>query len=329
MDKNVITPVTRRKIVDEILVGSFVYHGQAQEDDFWSRLLDLDTLPSYDPRYQTAAQDIYKHRVLNPNDWSDRWFLKDDRTNMLRCPDLEFLRFLCETVHPAVQPEKLLVGELVAMYNKWLAVDGYELITTEEISGRPVYKGARSIDGVGALQEQKKAIIQYLDGKYIQQKLALMYTTVQTQTDVAIGLAKELLETTCQSIIHQHRKAIDKEWSIQRLMKETIEVIDLSPKDVADPEKAEMSMKKVLQGLNSIVQGVAELRNSYGSGHGKTADFKGLEPKYAKFIVAVVGEICLLLLASNPMAVELIESQPTLTQPGAPTEPPPTEDLPF
>jgi len=54
MNKHVITSVTRRKIVDELLVGGFVYHGHMQEDDFWSRLLDLETLPSYDPRYKTG-----------------------------------------------------------------------------------------------------------------------------------------------------------------------------------------------------------------------------------------------------------------------------------
>ena len=33
---------------------------------------------------------------------------------------------------------------------------------------------------------------------------------------------------------------------------------------------------------SAIVQGMAELRKIYGSGHGKDGEFKGLPPRYAK-----------------------------------------------
>jgi hypothetical protein len=60
--------------------------------------------------------------------------------------------------------------------------------------------------------------------------------------------------------------------------------------------------------MNNIIQGVAELRNSYGTGHGKDADFKGLEAKYARLLVGVVSEFVILLLTTNGEHAELVES---------------------
>ncbi|MFA5449088.1 MAG: abortive infection family protein [Clostridia bacterium] len=37
--------------------------------------------------------------------------------------------------------------------------------------------------------------------------------------------------------------------------------------------------------LNQIVVGIAELRNSYGSGHGKGKGFSGLTPHHARLAV--------------------------------------------
>lgn len=37
--------------------------------------------------------------------------------------------------------------------------------------------------------------------------------------------------------------------------------------------------------MNQIAQNIAELRNQYGSGHGKSATFKGLQPRHANLAV--------------------------------------------
>ncbi len=56
-----------------------------------------------------------------------------------------------------------------------------------------------------------------------------------------------------------------------------------------------------------IFQNLAELRNSYGTGHGKDANFKGLEIKYAKLFVGVVSEIAIFYLATNGETAELVD----------------------
>ncbi len=131
------------------------------------------------------------------------------------------------------------------------------------------------------------------------------------------------------SIINQQVKPTDNGWTVIRLMKETTSSLDFLPEGLPEPEKAVTSVRQMLTSLASTVQAISELRNSFGSGHGKAADFKGLESKYAKFVVSIVGEICLLLLATNQDTVELIEPQQPLPAPVTQASVAEADDLPF
>ena len=144
-----ITEVTRRGIVDRLAAGNHNWAGGLTEDAFLSRLYDLDTLPSNDQRYTTAAEDIWQHRVNN-NDWESDWIFYDRRFELLDGPDDAFLRFLCETVHPAVRQNRIEADTLVDLYNEQLRQDGWEIAQITEISGRPVF---------GALSRNQEAEI--------------------------------------------------------------------------------------------------------------------------------------------------------------------------
>ena len=135
-----------------------------------------------------------------------------------------------------------------------------------------------------------------------------MVDALPNDTDLAIGTAKELIETVCKSILTGKGVSIPKEWDFPRLFKEMASrVISLEVTDVENPEVAKKSLQQVFGGLNSIIHGVAELRNSYGSGHGKNVDFKGLPSEYANFIVSVVSDIAVFVLNLNGEKTELVE----------------------
>ena len=135
---NEISEVTRRAIFDYLSASNVDWAGRLPEDDFLARLYDLTTMSSTDHRMSNAAGDIYQHRV-NWRDWEDDWVFYDSRFNFLRGPDRDFLRFLCETVHPAVRPDSEAAQDLVTAYNSELAKDGWSLIEIKQISGRPVF----------------------------------------------------------------------------------------------------------------------------------------------------------------------------------------------
>jgi hypothetical protein len=303
---NKISDVTRRHIADEMSIQKIWYCGNLSEPDFLSRLYDLKSLKSEDYRYDNAYDDIYQHTVNN-SDWDNDWIYSDPRINLSHCDDKTYLNFLANTVHPRVRTNTDAVSQLVEIYNKNLANDGFEMIQTGAISGYPVYEGIEKSMDINQLNTKKTEIKKFLNTDYVNKKIGIMTNAVNTDTDLAIGAAKELLETTCKSILKQKGVLIDKNWSLSRIIKETSNTLDFTPKNVDDAEKAKNSILQILSGISSIVQGVTELRNSYGTGHGKDADFKGLETKYAKLLVNVVSDIVLLYLSINGETAELVE----------------------
>lgn len=60
----------RREIMDVLSARN--WSGRLSETEFLGRLYDLDGLPSRDPRYKNAADDIWQDRVNNTDgepDW--------------------------------------------------------------------------------------------------------------------------------------------------------------------------------------------------------------------------------------------------------------------
>ena len=139
---NSVSEVTRRSIFDALSVENFEWSGRLSETRFLGRIFDLDSLPSSDPRHETASQDITRHREWN-DDWSPDWVFYDRRFDLLRCPDELFLKFLCEMVHPVVQAEAIKVSWLIELINKYLVADGWLLVKRDEISGRPTFSAQR------------------------------------------------------------------------------------------------------------------------------------------------------------------------------------------
>jgi len=304
---NKITTLTRQSIADQMQLEGLWYHGKLDEPNFLNRLYDLKALPSSprEHRYNNAYDDIYQHTVNN-NDWDSDWIYNDARINLLHESDEKYLKFLSETLHPIVRSSAEEIEKLISIYNEYLSVDGFEIIQSGVLSGKFLYSGRAQSIGADQFTVNKTEIKKYLDTAYVRGKVDLMSKSINTDTDLAIGTAKELLETACKSILKEKGVIADPSWSLSRLIRETSDKLDFKPKEAEDPAKAEQSIKQILGGISSIVHGVSELRNAYGSGHGKDADFKGLEAKYAKLLVGVVSEIVVIFLATNGETAELV-----------------------
>lgn len=140
---NTISEVTRRDIIDYIVANKVGWWGRMDETAFLSRLYDLEKLPSRDNRFRTASRDIWQH-CINNYDWENDWVFYDDRFNLMRGPDADFVKFLCEMVHPVVRSDSTEITAIVGKLNSVLTRDGWELFEQGQISDRPVY-GARKI----------------------------------------------------------------------------------------------------------------------------------------------------------------------------------------
>lgn len=135
-----LTEVTRRRIVE--ILSATDWTGGLGDHSFLERLYDIDALPSHDSRFATAREDIAKHRYDN-DDWDNDWIFSDDRFGLRRGPDETLLRFLSETLHPAVRTDEQEVARLLTGLNRVLSPDGYQLEPSAVISGYPVYTARR------------------------------------------------------------------------------------------------------------------------------------------------------------------------------------------
>ena len=121
--------------------------------------------------------------------------------------------------------------------------------------------------------------------EYLSKQIDLMLKMqVENPTD-AIGKAKELIESCCKTILDNKNVSWDKNWDMSKLTGETLNLLNLTPKTIPDTDPVSENIKAVLGNLRGITTKLAEIRNPYGSGHGKSASFTGLEVRHAKLAV--------------------------------------------
>jgi hypothetical protein len=263
-----ISRVTRRDIFDYLRVDGGPWWGRLDEVAFLSRLYDLEALPSTDSRYTTASRDIWQHRENN-DDWEDDWVFHDSRFQLTSGPDEILLGFLAQMVHPVVQPDTDRAAQIVADLNRLLAPDGWALKAQKKISGRPVYAPARIGSGIAIAFAHEAAA--RLNAEYISQQVTRMEGAVDTAPDLAIGTAKEFVESICKTILEERHEPYGKNDDLLALVRKTTKVLQLAPNDISDTARAADTIKRMLMNLATLVQGSAELRNAHGSGHGKSA----------------------------------------------------------
>jgi hypothetical protein len=195
-----ISEITRRAIIDELSLSKLSWSGRLEEPEFLARLYKLQELPSTDGRYKDAAGDIWQHRVNN-YDWDDDWVFYDSRFSLMD-DDEEFLRFLAETVHPVVRSDAEELSELLSLYNGHLEHDGWEVREVSKISGRPVFAARNRLTVPPALGRVEQAV-KAGDMAYLSQQITRMESSVESDPTLAIGTAKELVETCCTTILNE------------------------------------------------------------------------------------------------------------------------------
>jgi hypothetical protein len=137
-NENKITEITRRDIIDFLILRRMHFSGRLEITAFLNRIWDLSQMPSTDSRFNTAEGDIWQHMVNN-NDWDDDYLL-NTYLELNTCEDKILLKFLEETLHPVVLSDQAELSERLTTYNDLLQADGFRLVEAKRISNHPVYK---------------------------------------------------------------------------------------------------------------------------------------------------------------------------------------------
>lgn len=220
-------------------------------------------MPSHDHRWSDMAGDIFQHRERN-DDWGGvNWVYDDTRLNLLRCADEKFLMFLCEIVHPIVRSDQAEAQRLVEIFNRHLAADGFEVSPHTHVSGKPIFAARARLQAFGDSAAPARRIADDLSSENISTQITRMESSVTNDPALAIGTAKEFVETVCKGILAERGVALSGGEDIPKLVHLTRRAIGL-----AVPEKAGDTMRKTLSALAALTQGIAELRGRLGPGHG-------------------------------------------------------------
>ena len=103
---------------------------------------------------------------------------------------------------------------------------------------------------------------------------------------LAIGTAKELIETCCKTILTKRGVAITKTEDLGDLTKKVAKELQLVPEGITDETKGAENIRLILRNLTQLTNNLAQLRGLYGTGHGRDGQHRGLQPRHSRLAVA-------------------------------------------
>lgn len=268
--------------MEGISKAEFYFYGTESETSFLERIVDLSQLPSTDSRFDNMIGDIWQH-TENNDDWEIDWIFTDERLD-LKHNDQLFKEFLEQIFHPMVRDNKSNWRNYLDKINTILVHDNLQLIATKSNSGRPQYT-LMEVKNSQLITNYSEVIKEKFNSDYIDSQVSIMLENIDSNPNIAIGKAKELLESCAKTILEELEVEYDEKLEFIPLIKKVFAELGLSVKDQNKDTQAGEIASKLLGNLSAVPQRMAELRNAYGSGHGKSKRFVELPPRYARLAV--------------------------------------------
>ncbi len=142
-------------------------------------------------------------------------------------------------------------------------------------------------------------IAESLDAPAILAQIERIEAALETDPALAIGTAKELVESCCKTILANRNVPPNNTDDLPNLIKKTMKELKLLPKDIHDQAKGVKTIRKMLNNLGTIVTGLAEIRNLYGTGHGKHGKHRGLSSRHAKLAAGAASTLAVFLFETH------------------------------
>ncbi|MDA8385157.1 MAG: abortive infection family protein [Actinomycetota bacterium] len=167
--------------------------------------------------------------------------------------------------------------------SRHLARDGYEIDEAGRIRSSTLVTSSLDLSGL----REPDAILEHLER---------MSGAMDTDPSLAISGAKALIEATTKTVLDELQESYDDRADVPALVKAAQKALQLHPELLASTTKGVESIKRVLSGLSQIAVSIAELRNEYGTDHGRSRPTTGLGPCHAHLAVGAATTYCRMLL---------------------------------
>jgi hypothetical protein len=130
-----------------------------------------------------------------------------------------------------------------------------------------------------------------LDSEHVQRSWERALKRRSEDPEGAITAARSLVEAVCKHILDEERVSYPDDADLPKLYRLTVEQLRLAPEQYADS-----LVRKLLGSCQSVVGGVAALRNHLGDAHGKGAGAVVPHPLLAELAVNLAGTMAKYLL---------------------------------
>jgi len=138
-----------------------------------------------------------------------------------------------------------------------------------------------------------------LNANHLAEQIRRLEASVESDPSLAIGTAKELIETCCKTILAERGKPVTGTPEVSTLTKETLKELKLVPEGIPEAARGADVIKRLLSNLGTIGNGIAELRGLYGTGHGKHRSATGLSARHAKLAVGAASTLAVFLFETH------------------------------
>lgn len=149
--------------------------------------------------------------------------------------------------------------------------------------------------GLDDLKQQAKT----LSANHLAEQIRRMEDAVEKDPSLAIGTAKELIETCCKTILTERGIPFPDSPDIPKLTKATFKELNLVPEGISDAARGADVINRLLSNLSTVGHGLAELRSLYGTGHGKHGSTSSLTPRHAKLAVGAASTLVMFLFETH------------------------------
>ena len=185
----------------------------------------------------------------------------------------------------------------VTRYNSEVAVDILRLMKADGYD----FNGESFLTLPGKQQplvETMQALASSLDLEGLRVEISRLTRATEEDPALAIGTAKEIVETVCKTILADRTGASSNE-DFPSLVRAVFKELSLLPEDMPSNAKGAATTRRILSNLNQVAQGLSELRNLYGTGHGRNGRFVGMQPRHAKLAVGAATTLSVFLLETH------------------------------
>lgn len=131
--------------------------------------------------------------------------------------------------------------------------------------------------------------------QYLKRQISRIKASISDDPELAIGTAKEVIETCCKTILKKSGNVPEKWPDFPQLVKEVLKVLPILPVDIPQSAKGKDIIRRLINNLSSAIHCLAELRNLYGTGHGKEAGVQLLKPRHAKLAADIAISLAIFL----------------------------------